>query len=1248
MIKSALSTLLFCLVWLPHLFGQGSISNIQDITAGSIPMYSKFEVGIGLNKTFTNPYNPGQVSIEMQLTSPGGKVYTVYGFYYQDFQRTNVLPYWTPISTPLDWRVRFTPNEVGQWRYTIIIRENKGLIVSTSAIRNFTCVSSSNHGFITKASNNKYFEFSDKTSFFGIAEDLGSYVGTSAPQGCDPNFSTYFTYSQHVLPKYKTWITNFAQNGGNLIRVWMTPWGFELEWPETNTITNVLGNYSGKQYRAFDLDSVFEICRQNNVFIHLVVMNPDQLATQFVDSGAPVDYGWAGNPYKLNIPLTEYREFFTNATAKDYFKYKLRYIQSRWGYSPLLANYEIINELDWVNHNGDVLSANRNEIRTWYDEMGSYLKSFYPSHLINVSFAIGFSGEYTGINALNSIDFTNGHTYSSDKNIEYQRNYFAQNNLKKFNKPFVMSEYGLMNSIGCWISEYTTLQDLHNTLWSSTLSGSATTGYYFGADMKYNNSCWGGDLIKTYKPLAKFIQNETFNSLNYSFSPIGNALSVYNSYGNPNLNQNRPPDAPSFDDWGYAPPSWALDVNNTPLNLDYLVRDISTNDDRNIQAFGLKNQNKVLGWVGNKNNYWYNVPHNADNGSIPNPCTVYNNSATANYPANMTPLQNKTLTISNLRCKGYYKIEWYSTQYNYDINGDGINDDGGIIPAFTEYKTSSNGTLTLDIPKLQPIELNQTPYAPDYGFKIVYQGNGGYANGLWQHDYTDRWVTPSSTQAIAKPAGNFAINPKGNDIFFHGTDGYLQHFYWDPQTKKWLHDGLVANWWTQPTAYRVAIGSPICINSKGEVFYKGEDGRLQHYSWNSSTGWIHDYTGGLSGNYQVGNSIVINTVNNDDQIFYDGSDGFMHHFYRNGAVWLHDGLVSNWASQPAVYKVAAGGPIAVNSKGEVFYKGRDGSLQHYSWNGTWAHYYTGGNSTYQVGGNISINLVNGDDQIFYHGSDNLMHHFYRNGTSWVHDGLVPNYLTQPAAYQLAAGSPIAVNSIGEVFYKGQDGRMQHYYWNGTWAHDYTGGYGGNYQVSGNVSINLMNGDNQIYYPGPDGYMYHFYRSGGSWINDGLVLNWWNQPVNYKVSEGSPIKITSDGQVFYRGQDGRMQHYSLDNPCEYFGSGKKEEEYQSLGFPVIQEKAANVLTDNETYSIELYPNPAKSEINVRLTLKDKNSDVKVIMLDAYGRVVRSNELNRNSDIYIGSFDVMNQANGIYLVQVFVNSRLLGTKKVMVNH
>src|ERR1041384_8084740 len=62
-------------------------SMIKQITASAdkLGTYEKFELTIDLDATFKNPYDPDEISLDGQFTSPSGQKITLPGFYYDDF-----------------------------------------------------------------------------------------------------------------------------------------------------------------------------------------------------------------------------------------------------------------------------------------------------------------------------------------------------------------------------------------------------------------------------------------------------------------------------------------------------------------------------------------------------------------------------------------------------------------------------------------------------------------------------------------------------------------------------------------------------------------------------------------------------------------------------------------------------------------------------------------------------------------------------------------------------------------------------------------------------------------------------------------------------------------------------------------------------------------------------------------------------------------------------------------------------------
>jgi hypothetical protein len=1060
------------------------ISNleIENLTSSNIPLYDFIEVGVDFDEFYDNAYNPDEVSVEATFTSPSGKTYTRFGFFYKDYLicsscfgcngQQGFDDYWEEQETNYSWRVRFTPDEIGSWTYTIKVvpntNENESEI---SEIETFSCINSDDKGYLRVSNNDKYLAFENGSWFFGIGENIGWYdgigeidaIGTPGP--CD-NYAERADYSTVTLDVMKRFIDELSDNGGNFMRTMLMPWTFDPEW-------EYLNNYDNRQNRMFDFDKLVEHTRDKGIYFQLSLAHSGNLDW---DAGNPnanppiapssIAYTINNNPYFNELSsVNNLLDFYTSPEARKAFKNKLRYIVARWGYSPYLMSYELMNEVDHTNGGHDLISGVQyyfgnqlysDAIVSWHNEMGSYLKSIDPRHMVTASFATLRSGD-NGINELECIDYTRSHQYSTDINKEYQMNYNTQRNLNRFNKPFHVGEYGDLGN-GCWVSEngYSTL---HNSTWASAFSGSFSTALSWWWDSEHHHPVWGGG-FQHFEPLSIFMQDIEFDY----YQPIGNALNAYLSYNNILYGPNPTPDAPYFDLNGFTRCDWSAQELGKPFpDNDLFVQGIETSDDQNIQVFALYKENVIIGWVHNKHNYWYNLPHNpGGNGLNVQDCEGINSvlgqcSDLFNSNPNIPTLQNESMIINNLRCEGRYRIEWWSTQYDYDINSNSILDDGGQIVSLTQYANASNGYLTISIPTLKA--LGDPPYAPDYAFKIFFEEHSTEQGG-WFHDQTGGF----GLETYKKVASTGKITPSEDVIFYKGNNGRMQHFWWDGFKFQHENTGLYPD---DPNHY---IDGEISTSNDGKVFYRGTNGYMQHFYYNG-TGWIHEQTGG-------------------------------------------NGL-------PIYKKVAADSKILISGN-TIFYKGDNGRMQHFWWDGSsFQHENTGlypDDPNHHVAGDMALDILG---KPYYRGANGYMQHFYNNGSGWVHDQTGGYGL--PSYQKVATDSKILV-SENAIFYKGENGRMQHFWWDGSnFQHENTGLYPDdpNHHVAGDMTLDISG---KPYYRGANGYMQHFYKNGSGWIHD--QTGGYGLPSYQKVATDSKI-LVSENAIFYKGDNGRMQHFWWD-------------------------------------------------------------------------------------------------------------------------
>ena len=79
---------LMFLGWCAAGFAQPVITAIRP-NSDTIGLFDKFEAGFALKAEYTNPFDPGQIDITAEFTSPSGQSWSINGFY-SEFFRGNV------------------------------------------------------------------------------------------------------------------------------------------------------------------------------------------------------------------------------------------------------------------------------------------------------------------------------------------------------------------------------------------------------------------------------------------------------------------------------------------------------------------------------------------------------------------------------------------------------------------------------------------------------------------------------------------------------------------------------------------------------------------------------------------------------------------------------------------------------------------------------------------------------------------------------------------------------------------------------------------------------------------------------------------------------------------------------------------------------------------------------------------------------------------------------------------------------
>ena len=173
-----------------------------------VGLYGRIEFRLDVSRDYTNPFDPEEVSVSLQLAAPDGRSLMVPAFYGQEYERQALRSgggsrdWLYPRGQPC-WKARFAPMQTGVYSVVGIVKDASG--TRSSPTVRFTCEPSANRGFVRASTKDpRFLEFSQGKSFFPIGQNL-AFIGGQQ----------YVT-----LSKAETIFQELAENGANYLRIW--------------------------------------------------------------------------------------------------------------------------------------------------------------------------------------------------------------------------------------------------------------------------------------------------------------------------------------------------------------------------------------------------------------------------------------------------------------------------------------------------------------------------------------------------------------------------------------------------------------------------------------------------------------------------------------------------------------------------------------------------------------------------------------------------------------------------------------------------------------------------------------------------------------------------------------------------------------------------------------------------------------------------------------------------------------------
>ena len=416
------------------------------LNRAAVPRYDKLELTLDLSATYDNPFDPDDVSVSADLTSPQGRTVQVNGFLNQSFTRRldGGDEHLAPAGAPV-WTIRFAPDAVGAWKARVVAHDRTGTVARDVAFR---VTPSARPGFLRRSRRNPaVFAYDNGRPFFAVGENMGWGNGPG-------------TFS------YDTWLPALGRAGGDWIRLWMGTWT-ALEWPPDRGVTGDAVKEAGlgvyNLANAWRVDQILDTADKNNVAVMLCLGTYGEFTTGgFFGEGQ-----WPHNPYNAanGGPCAQPADFWTDPTARKFYRMRLRYLAARYGWHTNLHAWEFWNEAP-------------NTPAAWVGEMARALKGVGEfqgrgldpyRHLITTTYGDA------ALWKVPELDFTQTHSYGTGDIPDHAP--VARDDARAmavYDKPHLMAEFGID-----WRKPDVAYDpqgrgvNWHNGLWAAALSGDA-------------------------------------------------------------------------------------------------------------------------------------------------------------------------------------------------------------------------------------------------------------------------------------------------------------------------------------------------------------------------------------------------------------------------------------------------------------------------------------------------------------------------------------------------------------------------------------------------------------------------------------------------------------------------------------------------------------------------------------------------------------------------------------------------------
>ncbi len=432
---------------------------------------------------------------ELLITCPDGMVLEVNPFLYQPTRFEYDHHGYESIveDGKPEFRARFTPEIPGKY--------------SVNG-ENFYVADSENPGFIrVSEKDSRYFIYENGESFFPIGINMAFPTSYQLSNGVEFGLSDKMAYLG--LRQYRRWLDKCAENGVNLIRLWIGHPYFTVDTEETYKLN----------YKKFNiLDEIVEMARERNIKLKLTL---EQFRYFDYDGSKKTHFAFLKKMYHEGEPCIDRNEWLVDEKWQNAWLYKVGELAKRYNGDTTIFTVELWNEMDCF---GDVSELCK--------KMLPKLRKVFPSHLITNSYGSfdcdlmlqrykNFCWEET--------DFIQIHRYL-DQGAAYEICNHPIEMMKDAltiftpsEKPVLIAETGAVNDSHSSEFRYYASDDrgiiFADTVYTSAFCGGCGIGNIWHWDERYVEA---KKLYKMFKPVSEVFDGIDFQSEDFTYTDLSN------------------------------------------------------------------------------------------------------------------------------------------------------------------------------------------------------------------------------------------------------------------------------------------------------------------------------------------------------------------------------------------------------------------------------------------------------------------------------------------------------------------------------------------------------------------------------------------------------------------------------------------------------------------------------------------------------------------------------------------------------